>query len=140
MLPESRLANLLQSVKQNQIDTCRYHTAPSSPSLYTDHVCPRSLFPTECAVELDDLSVEAWQVQYSPTGHLLAACGLNGVAIWDSNFKLVGELRAHQRGVANVAWSPDGTMLVTCSQDKTARLWRVSVGYHEPQQGRMPPN
>jgi WD40 repeat protein len=34
----------------------------------------------------------------------------------------------HVNGVANVAFSPDGTLLATGSWDKTTRLWRVADG------------
>ncbi|KAI8243442.1 hypothetical protein K4K55_008142 [Colletotrichum sp. SAR 10_96] len=37
-------------------------------------------------------------------------------------------LRPHAHGVGNFSWSPDDSMLVTCSQDKYARLWDTSTG------------
>ncbi|KAI9158675.1 WD repeat-containing protein [Paramyrothecium foliicola] len=125
MLPENRLAVLLQQVKQSQIDTCLYHTAASSPSLYCDHLCDRRYFPTELALELIDLAGEVWQVQFSHDGTRLAACGSKEVVvIWDtSTYGCVAVLGGHDGGVGNVAWSPDDSMLVTCSQDKHARLW-----------------
>lgn len=130
MLPESRLATLLQQVKQNQIDTCMYHTAPLSPSLYADHLCDRRNFPTEVALELPELAGEVWQVQFSPDGRRLAACGSpDQVIIWSTEtFSVVQTLDNHYGGVGNVSWSPNGTMLVTCSQDKHARLWNADTG------------
>lgn len=127
MLPENRLAVLLQSVKQNQIDTCLYHTAASSPSLYSDHSCPPSRFPTEIAMELVDLEDEAWQIEFSPDGDMLAGCGPTRVVVWNSSFKVHLKLEAHLAGVGNISWSPDGSMLVTCSQDNTAKVWRIEV-------------
>ena len=127
MLPENRLAILLEKVKQSQINTCLYHTSASSPSLYSDHSCPREKFPTEVALELTDVGGEAWQVQFSPHGQMLAACGLNRVVIWDQDFNVHLKLDSHDAGVGNVAWSPDSSMIVTCSQDNTARVWRVQV-------------
>lgn len=130
MLPENRLATLLQQVKQSQIDTCMYHTAPLSPSLYADHLCDRRNFPTEVALELPELAGEVWQVQFSPDGRRLAACGSpDQVIIWSTDtFSVVQTLDHHEGGVGNIAWSPDGTMLVTCSQDKYARLWNANAG------------
>lgn len=127
MLPENRLAVLLQTVKQTQIDTCLYHTAASSPSLYSDHSCRRERFPTETALELLDLEGEAWQVQFSPDGSMLAACGQTRAVVWDRNFELKLVLEDHDDGIGNIAWNPDSTMLVTCSRDKTAQLWSVHV-------------
>ncbi|KAF4841146.1 WD repeat-containing protein [Colletotrichum siamense] len=130
MLPENRLAVLLQQVKQSQIDSCLWHTTASSPSLYSDHYCERSHFPTEVALELTDLNGEVWQVQFSHDGKRLAACGSGeAVVIWDlPSFSVSQVLRPHAHGVGNFSWSPDDSMLVTCSQDKYARLWDTSTG------------
>lgn len=131
MLPENRLATLLQQVKQSQINSCLYHTEPLSPSLYSDHSCRRENFPTECAVELGNLDGEVWQVKFSPDGSMLAACGsARDVFVWGKNFNVFSVLGHHGGGVGNVSWSPDSSMIVTCSQDKQSRLWdlQVSIG------------
>ncbi|CAH0024203.1 unnamed protein product, partial [Clonostachys rhizophaga] len=141
MLPENRLATLLQQVKQSQINSCLYHTEPLSPSLYSDHSCRRENFPTECAVELGNLDGEVWQVKFSPDGSMLAACGsARDVFVWGKNFNVFSVLGHHGGGVGNVSWSPDSSMIVTCSQDKQSRLWdlqhpeplRKSQRYGEP--------
>ncbi|KAK2048898.1 WD domain-containing protein [Colletotrichum somersetense] len=130
MLPENRLAVLLQQVKQSQIDSCLWHTTASSPSLYSDHYCERSHFPTEVALELTDLSGEVWQVVFSHDGQRLAACGDGDtVVIWDlPSFTVSHVLRPHAQGVGGLSWSPDDSMIVTCSQDKYARLWDTATG------------
>ncbi|GJN85976.1 hypothetical protein PLIIFM63780_009552 [Purpureocillium lilacinum] len=129
MLPENRLAVLLEQVKQKQIDTCLYHTAASSPSLYSDHFCDRRNFPSEVALELSDLG-EIWQVQFSHDGTRLATGGSReGVTIWDTKtFVQVFALSDHEKGVGNVSWSPNDAFIVTCSQDKHARLWDAKTG------------
>ena len=129
MLPENRLAVLLDHVKKSQIDRCLYHTAASSPSLYADHSCERRNFPTEVALELSDLAGEAWQVQFSHDGTRLAACGSSEIVIiWETtSFAISVILSDHEAGVGNVSWSPDDTMIVTCSQDRFARLWDARV-------------
>ncbi|PHH71751.1 hypothetical protein CDD80_5011 [Ophiocordyceps camponoti-rufipedis] len=130
MLPEHRLAVLLDQVKQRQIDTCLYHTAIMPPSLYSDHFCDKRNFPSEMAIELTDLMGEAWQVQFSNDGSKLAAGGAReSVMIWETEkFTRVKALAGHSVGVGNIAWSPDDSMIVTCSQDKTARLWDAQTG------------
>jgi WD40 repeat protein len=67
---------------------------------------------------------------YSPDGKMLAIGLANGVwrtsyvQIWD-----VGQVReivifpCHQDLVFQVAWSPDGSTLATCSSDATVKLW-----------------
>lgn len=70
-------------------------------------------------------------VRYSPSGHLFASAGFDGkVFIYDgATSDLVGEVGspAHKGGVYGVAWKPDGTQLLTCSGDKTCRLWDVET-------------
>lgn len=130
MLPENRLAVLLEHVKQSQIDTCLYHTAASSPSLYSDHLCDRRNFPSEFALELVDLGGEVWSVRFSHDGTRLAACGSREhVKIWDThNFSVTHVLPNHGgEGVGDIAWSPDDSMIMTCSFDKYARLWDTNV-------------
>lgn len=129
MLPENRLAVLLQQVKQNQIESCLYHTQASSPSLYSNHVCDRDDFPTEAVMGLSDLKGEVWQLQFSHDGTKLAGCGIkDNVIIWDTyDFGVVHRLGGHEGGVGNISWSPDDSLLVTCGQDKIARIWDAKV-------------
>ncbi|KAL6700045.1 WD40 repeat-like protein [Trichoderma pleuroticola] len=131
MLPENRLAVLLDHVKQSQINTCLYHTAASSPSLYSDHLCDRRNFPSEFALELGDLGGEVWSIRFSHDGTRLAACGSREhVKIWDTQtFSVTHVLPNHgNEGVGDIAWSPDDSMIITCSFDKYARLWDTSTG------------
>lgn len=70
-------------------------------------------------------------VRYSPSGSLFATAGFDGkVFLYDgATSDLVGEVGspAHKGGVYAVAWKPDGTQLLTCSGDKTCRLWNVET-------------
>ncbi|KAK3944121.1 vacuolar protein sorting-associated protein 1 [Diplogelasinospora grovesii] len=130
MLPERRLAVLLEQVKENQINNCLFHTAPESPSLYSDHMCDRSQFPSEAIAELDKHNGEVWQVAFSHDGTRLASCGADrAVLIWDvSSFELLHKLDHGNGGCGNVAWSPDDTMLISCGTDHQAKIWNTSTG------------
>ncbi|KAG5942284.1 hypothetical protein E4U53_007278 [Claviceps sorghi] len=135
LLPDSRLAILLQQVKQNQINHCIYHTASSSPSLYSDHMCDRLNFPTEVVLELNDMLGEVWEVQFSHDGSRLAACGSRDtVIIWETKSFIatttltIQVQKDHESGVASIAWSPDDSRIVTCSRDNFARIWDSRTG------------
>ena len=137
MLPENRLAGLLQQVKQQQIDTCLYHTAASSPSLYSDHFCDKAKFPSELALTLTDLEGEIWQILFSNTGKWLAACGTNAeVVIWNvPDFTVAATLvhdDEHKFKLTNISWSPDDTHLVSCSMDRSAKIWNTKVCFWCP--------
>lgn len=70
-------------------------------------------------------------VRYSPDGKFFASAGFDGkVFLYDGvSSDLVGEFGspAHKGGVYAVAWKPDSTQLLTCSGDKTCRLWNVET-------------
>lgn len=134
MIPDNRLAILLNHVKQNQINQCRYHNTASPPSLYSDHVCDRSDFPLQTGIELNQHSDEVWYCQFSHDGTKLVTAGRDhSVIIYDTTtFAVLHKLTDHDDGVAHASWSPDDTKLITCSQDKKARVWNVEVGFPFP--------
>ncbi len=131
MIPEHRLAILLQQVKQAQISNCIYHNTETSPSLYSDHQCDRNNFPLRVVLELDRHTGEVWHIQFSHDGSKLATCGQDGTAIiYDvPSFDVLHTLGEHEAGVCSVSWSPDDSMIVTCSIDHRARLWNTHVSY-----------
>ncbi|KAK4167986.1 hypothetical protein QBC43DRAFT_202672 [Cladorrhinum sp. PSN259] len=131
MLPEHRLAVLLNNVKQNQIEKCLYHSSTEELSLYADHLCDRSMFPTDVMVELEQYGGEVYQVAFSHKGDRLAACGsAKEVYIWDTrSFQAPRVLDGHDTVICNLAWSPDDTMLVTCGIDNFAKLWNTETGH-----------
>jgi WD40 repeat protein len=137
MLPDNRLAVLLNEAKRSQVDKCLYHTIDDSPSLCVDHACDRSRFPSEVLVELSTVGLESpkkadevWQVRFSPDGRRLASCGTDeAVTIWDvEHWVLLHRLHGHNKhGVGNVSWAPDSRLLVSCGFDHTAKLWNTDV-------------
>ena len=74
-------------------------------------------------------------VAFSSDGRRLAAgCADNSIRLWDvtsarraggkeSLEAEVAELRGHEDYVHAVAWSPDGTRLISASGDGTVRIW-----------------
>lgn len=137
MIPEHRLAVLLDQLKQNQISKCLYHNSSTSPSLFSDHLCDRSQFPLRTILELSHNSGEVWFIEFSHNGRRLATSGQDSaVLIFDtSNFQVRHKLTDHTAHVAHLTWSPDDSKLITCSQDHKARVWdsEVSVSFQRLQ-------
>lgn len=68
-------------------------------------------------------------VAVSPNGHWIAAAESRSIVLWDVESRLrLATLLGHQDHVNSVAFSPDGTKLLTGSKDGTARLWEVTAG------------
>lgn len=70
--------------------------------------------------------------RYSPDGSKYVTSGADGKAfIYDGKTgELLGEMneaagRIHKGGVYGMAWSPDSKKLLTCSADKTAKIWNM---------------
>ena len=129
MIPDHRLATLLDHVKESQINQCPYHNTDVSPSLYCEHMCDRSNFPSRVAVELDQHTNEVWYLEFSHDGTKLVTTGRDcAVIIYDARtFDVIHKLTDHQDPVAYATWSPDDTKLISCSQDYKAKLWDVKV-------------
>lgn len=131
MIPQHRLAILLDIVKSTQINGCQYHNTAEPPSLYSDHICDPNDFPSEVSLDLTHHSDEVWFCEFSHDGSKLVTAGKdNHVLIYNAaDFSILHRLTAHEDGVAFASWSPDDSKLITCSQDKTARVWLVEVRF-----------
>ncbi|KAM5442190.1 hypothetical protein MferCBS31731_002564 [Microsporum ferrugineum] len=130
MIPDHRLAVLLDQVKHTQINNCLYHNTAQSPSLYSDHLCDKSDFPLRTAFELSHHTNEVWYLEFSHDGTKLATTSRDcTVLIYDSTtFEIIHRLTEHSEPVAYATWSPDDTKLITCSQDFKAKMWNVQTG------------
>ncbi|KAI8492780.1 WD repeat-containing protein 1 [Branchiostoma belcheri] len=67
-------------------------------------------------------------VRFSPNGERFVTVGADGKGfIYDGKTaELIGELgggKAHDGGIYGCSWSPDSSQLITCSGDKTVKLW-----------------
>ncbi|KAF2197381.1 WD repeat-containing protein-like protein [Delitschia confertaspora ATCC 74209] len=132
MIPEHRLANLLDQVKKNWISNCLYHTTTAAPSLYVDHCCERENFPLNAVLELRHHKDQIWYLKYSNDGTKLAATGKdNTIVIYETEtYKPLQFLAEHEAGVSYVAWSPDDSKVISCcrQQENSARIWDVQTG------------
>ena len=69
-------------------------------------------------------------IRYSPSGDHFVSVGSDGTGfIYDGkDGEKIGELGSdnkHSGTIYGVSWSPDGKQLVTCSADKTCKIWDV---------------
>jgi WD40 repeat protein len=131
MIPEHRLAVLLDQLKDSWISNCLHHNTATSPSLYVDHSCEREAFPLKAAIELRDHTDEVWFLRFSHDGKKLATTSKDAtIIIYETaTYTILHKLTDHESGVCYVAWSPDDTKLISCGQalDNTARLWDTKV-------------
>jgi WD repeat-containing protein 26 len=132
MIPEHRLAVLLDEVKQGWIRDCLYHNTEQSPSLYVDHGCDRDEFPMQERMVLNEHTDEVWYLAFSNNGHFLATASRDTyVNIYDvrSRFTIVRTLAHDEAGVCYVAWSPDDEKLISCTRepDNHLRVWNAAV-------------
>ena len=68
---------------------------------------------------------------WSPDGKRLAAIdyGKGGVIIWDTNtWEQLLTFEGHPKGGGSVAWSPDGTQIISTSLDGKALIWDPDTG------------
>jgi WD repeat-containing protein 26 len=133
MIPENRLAVLLEQVKSGWISRCLFHSTVEAPSLFTDHICDENDFPQRTILELLPHADEVWYLAFSNDGSMLATASKdNTVVIYETEaYKIVHTLSDHGSGVCYVAWSPDDSKLVTCAQarDNSARVWDLIVSF-----------
>jgi dipeptidyl aminopeptidase/acylaminoacyl peptidase len=146
MIPEHRLAILLDHVQQQHIDQCLYHNTTQPPSLLHDHVCERDHFPLHIFHELQHHRDEVWHLEFSHDGSMLATASKDNTVIIDDTYILacsqarelaiyqartgtrVGAVDHFHYPVTTAAWAPDGQSFIVGSQDsrKPLGLYQLS--------------
>jgi WD40 repeat protein len=82
MVPQRRLATLLEQARRYQALSCTYHSeSEATTSLYKDHECKWGQFPNVTTHILADHTDEVWKIEWSPDGDYLASAGKEGVVV-----------------------------------------------------------
>jgi WD40 repeat protein len=75
---------------------------------------------------LEDHTDSALCAAFSPDGILAVGCANGSVKLWDaSTWKERVTLKCHDKAVWSVCFSPDGSTIVTGSDDSTVRIHRA---------------
>ncbi|MCI0685047.1 MAG: hypothetical protein L0Y71_23360 [Gemmataceae bacterium] len=79
----------------------------------------------------------AQAVAFAPDGQLLAACGHQGVVVWDVLARQeIARFTGHLAAVKCIGWAPDGQVLASGAGDGAVMLWDVTGRWVD---GRLPP-
>ena len=135
MIPEHRLAVLLDQVQDHQIEQCLYHNTVKPPSLYHHHICEADDFPLHVYQELREHLDEVWYLEFSHSGSMLASAGKdNKVIVYSTTnwrpiwqFQESHDVGSNETGICYISWSPDDRYLLSCSQAKEIVLYDTRV-------------
>jgi WD40 repeat protein len=88
------------------------------------------LWDLDARDKIGTVPVGVTSLAFDPTGRFLAAGTLKQtVAVFEvKDFKPVFNLAGHQDRIGSVVFSPDGSWLVSASDDSTLRIWNVLTG------------
>jgi WD40 repeat protein len=81
------------------------------------------------AIGNEDDRVSIFDLKYSPDGKLLALAADSNIRVYDpTTGKSICHCDGHGRNVSTIAFSPDGKLLASGSQDRTVRFWNPVSG------------
>jgi len=78
-------------------------------------------------------------VAFSPDSRLLVTSSPNGaVYVWDvTSASMTAKLNGHLSSVSSIAFTPSGSHILSCSWDKTMRLWELDPTVRKTAKGHF---
>lgn len=73
----------------------------------------------------ENREAEGCRAAISPDGALIAAAARNKLYLLDKSWNTVAMLSGHDDHIYALAFSPDGTRLISGSRDRTLRVWNI---------------
>lgn len=99
MLPQRRLAVLLEQAKSFQRQNCVFHNADAQLSLLADCRCDANSFPSLTTHTLTGHTDEIWRLEFSHNGEWLATAGRDKTAIiWNVKVRFLVLIRQGVEG------------------------------------------
>jgi WD40 repeat protein len=138
--------------ERHMVDDDHLMAGESEISLLKEDVYPLHVAPRDTVHMFEDHTDEVWYAQFSPNGRYLATCSADRTAliydlskihsIWkhldpkhkkkftanhDSDFDKIIPVTCsgHTDKVTFVSWNPTNDKLLTCSEDKTVKMWNL---------------
>ncbi|KAH9483891.1 WD repeat-containing protein 26-like protein [Psilocybe cubensis] len=143
MIPQRRFASLLNQARSYQLQRCIYHNSTlnsSNFSLFSDHRCNKSEFPSMTTTILEIHTDEVWNIEWSHDGAYLASASKDKTAIiWRRGKPSVDSsssaqdwtahliLRDHPYPLGCLTWSLDDSILLT-STEQFIKMWNTKTG------------
>lgn len=135
VVPSARLRTLLSQSIQWQILQTPYRNANGNEcfSLLRDHVCDEIVVPQRTVAVLRGHADEVWHAAFSHSGDALATASKDGmVFVWNvakiDASEVTTKLSGHLAPVNFVAWSPDDSRIISCSEKHDIKLWCTENG------------
>lgn len=95
----------------------------------------RYYLPKKCCLRLSNHKGKVNRIDWTrPHGQLLASAAMDGtVRVWDPFIrkKCVQLFQGHSGAVREAKWTSSGKEILSCSYDKTVKLWDVQTGQPE---------
>jgi WD40 repeat protein len=96
----------------------------STPLPAPQPITPQNAQHLVQVAELDAGGVAVRSVAWSPDGSILAVGAYPNVQLWDGKTgRRLATLKGHTGQVNGLAWTHDGSMLASASDDSTVRIW-----------------